>query len=505
MITLSDLPRPFVNYLVGLWQKRWIIVGLAWVFAVIGWGATSLLSDKYESRAQIYLNTDTFLRSFIDKNATTADFEKRVRIMQLQLLSRENMEALIVNTDLQSEVEGSAEAARLVQSLQEGIVVENDEGQYFVIRYSSYSPQLAQQVVAGVVDLFIEQDIGAGIMQSQEAVSKVEREIVKLEQVLTDKGAEIAAFRQEHARELAGSDRTIRELDLLEDNLTQLNSERYRALRNRDEIRMMMVSTPRGASGSEVSNLRVRLAELQSQFNDNYPDIVALKAKIAELEQGGDSLPVSPEYRKLEISLKSTEREISDLQERAKEVRQQINDLSILGALQPAVQAELDDLLRGYAQTEETYKNLLAQQSSLSITASLSEGGGTIEYNIFEAPIVALEPSFPPRGLLTLGIAVLGFGAAVGLVFLVVLFDKTYSQVSDLEEALELPVLGSISPVLTPDFRKKKMNERLYLAAAVGVYGLLTVGIYWYQVIRVPSISTETVPVSQVEQRGVHS
>ncbi len=491
MIALSDLPRSLTHYIIGLWRRRWLIVTFAWVFALAGWFALSFLPDRYSSTAQIYLNTDTFLRSFIDNNATTADFEKRVRIMRLQLLSRENMELLIQDTGMDAEISTDTEIARIVQSLQENIKVENDEGQYFVISYADKDPVAAQKIVARVVNLFIEQDIGAGIIQSQEAVVKVEREISKLEQQLSDKDIAIAAFRRKHAKELSGNERTVRELDLLDAELSRIEDARYRAIRSRDEFRLLLASTPATTSGTELDALKIQLAQLQSQFNENYPDIIALKAKIAELEAGGAGLLENPEFRRLEVSLRSVESEIADLRQRGVRVRSEIDDLALVSAQQPAIQAELQEMTRSYTQVEEAYKNLLGQQSSLAITASLSEGGGTIEYNIFEEPVVAAEPSYPNRGLLTVLVAFLALGGSAGLVFIVALLDRTYTQCADLEEALGLAVLGSVSPALTPAFRRKTFADRFCLVCTGIAFCLATVGLFWFAEIRVPEAADE--------------
>ncbi|MCI5046751.1 MAG: Wzz/FepE/Etk N-terminal domain-containing protein [Aquisalinus sp.] len=486
MISLSDLPEPLVRYVVGMWQRRWLIAALAWLVALAGWFFLLVAPDVYTSRAQVYLNTDTFLRSFIDKTATSADFEKRVRVMRLQLLSRENMEIVARTSGLAAEVTNETELSRVVQDLQDDISVVNEEGQYFYITYGNRDPVIAQRVVDQVVSLFIEQDIGAGIVQSRQAVGKVEQEIKNLEAQLAEKDEEISEFRRQHAAELAGDDRTLRQLDLLESELTRIDDARYRAIRNRDELRRLLASTPRTTSKGELDTLQIQLAQLESQYLDNHPDIIGLRAKIAELEAGDAGLPDNPEYLRLESTLRSVEGEVQELVQRKSRIEQDIERYTLLSGQVPAVQAQLQEMMRSYTQVENLYKELLGQQSSLAITANLSEGGGTIEYRIFEAPVVAAEPSSPPRGVLTFLILFAAAGVAGGIAFLITHFDTSYTMTSQMEEALGLPVLGAVSPVLTPRYRAVKLFERASLGLVCVALGALTIALFWYQIIYVP-------------------
>ncbi|WP_306253789.1 XrtA system polysaccharide chain length determinant [Parvularcula sp. IMCC14364] len=486
MISLSDLPEPLVRYIVGMWRQRWLIAALTWAVALLGWFFLLMAPDVYTSRAQVYLNTDTFLRSFIDKTATSADFEKRVRVMRLQLLSRENMEIVAKSSGLAAELTNETELSRVVQDLQNDISVVNEEGQYFYIDYGNHDAVIAQRVVDQVVNLFIEQDIGAGIVQSRQAVGKVEQEINNLEQQLAEKDEEISEFRRQHAAELAGDDRTLRQLDLLESELTRIDDARYRAIRNRDELRRLLAATPRTTSKGELDTLKIQLAQLESQYLDNHPDIIGLRAKIAELQAGGAGLPDNPEYLRLETTLRSVEGEVQELAQRKSRIEQDIERYTLLSGQVPAVQAELQEMMRSYTQVENLYKELLGQQSSLAITANLSEGGGTIEYKIFEAPVVAAEPSSPPRGILTFLILFAAAGLAGGIAFLITHFDTSYTMANQMQEALGLPVLGAVSPVLTPRYRTVKLFERVSLGMICAALGAATIALFWYQIIYVP-------------------
>ncbi|NHK26942.1 hypothetical protein FF098_003340 [Parvularcula flava] len=507
MLTLNDLPGPIVRYAVGLWTRRWLVLSVAWLLAAIGWLAIILMPDNYESRAQIYVDTDTALNETLEESARRADFEKRVRVMTLQLLSRENLEQVIAEVGIDQEIAtAAAERApgnaaeqerirnvllqRKIQSLGEGIKISSSEEQYYTISYMDKSPVMAQRIVAAVVDQFIEKDVGTAISQSETALSRLDREIQRYEALLSDKDQEIAAFRRENADELTGNENQTRRLDQKEGELSGIEFSIEQSTRRRQTLIGELATTPRNSSGTELDQLKLQLAQLQSQYRDNYPDIIALKARIAELENGGASLPNNPEYQRLEASIRVVEDELAVLRQRQADLRTEIEQLTLTASQVPAVQAELQEIMRNYEQIESSYKDLLSERERQSITASLSEGGGTVDYNLYEAPTIAAEPTWPPRGLMSLAVFVLALGAGVGVAFLLAQIDRTYTQASDLEKALGLPVLGAISPAQTPARRRENFFDQ---TAIVGVAGLLFVtacALFWLHEIHVDADDT---------------
>jgi len=502
VLNLSDLPKPVVRYAVGLWTRRWLVLSVAWFVAVIGWVAIMVMPDQYESRAQIYVDTDTALNETLEESARRADFEKRVRVMTLQLLSRENLEQVIAAVGIDQEI--AAEAAerapgnaaeqerirnvllqRKIKSLGESIRITSSEEQYYTISYMDKNPRTAQRIVAAVINLFIEKDVGTAISQSETALSRLDREIRRYEDLLSQKDQEVAAFRREHADELTGNETQRRRLDQKEGELSGIEFSIEQSTRRRQTLMGELATTPRNTSGTELDQLKLQLAQLQSQYRDNYPDIIALKARIAELENGGDSLPNNPEYQRLEASIRVVEDELAVLRQRQAALRSEIEQLTLTASQVPAVQAELQEIMRNYEQIEKSYEDLLSERERQAITASLSEGGGTVDYNLYEAPTIAAEPAWPPRGLMSLGVFVVAMGAGLGLALLLAQIDRTYTQTSDLEEALGLPVLGSISPALTPAHRRFSLMDRTALAGVAGLLFVTACALFWLHEIHV--------------------
>lgn len=477
---LTNLPRPFVHAAVGAWRYRWLAVGVAWVLAVVAWIAVALMPDLYESRAQVYINTSTALEDTINEVGVRPNLELGVRIIQRQLLSRDNMERLIYDTGLDAEIESPAELQRMADGLANSIKVEMAEQGYFTFRYAHPDPKMAQKVVASLLDLFIEQNLLNASGDVNRAIQNLDRELAVRRRELDDIDAEIADFRRVNADELAGSQRLSRRLDNNTVELGRLEDRIALAEARIQRLRASLAETPRYSSASNVDALKLELARLQAQYTDNHPDIQRLKAQIAELESNSSALPENPEYSEIERALVAAQDEKTALEAQRRRLIKEIDQLTLDAAETPEAEAKLEALMRERDRIEKTYNELAGERTEMDIYANLNRGGGAIDYTRFEAPQVPASPIWPPRGLFVLAAAVFAAGAGLALTIFIGLFDRTFTQSADLEASLGLPVLGALSPSPTEELRVWRMTERAGLGTAVvGLFAVAVVVSMW--------------------------
>ena len=84
----------------GAWRYRWPAVATAWVLALAGWAAVQLIPDKYESRTQVYVDTESLLKPLLTGLAVNRDVMSQVAMMQTVLLSRPNLAKVAEKNDL---------------------------------------------------------------------------------------------------------------------------------------------------------------------------------------------------------------------------------------------------------------------------------------------------------------------------------------------------------------------------------------------------------------------
>ncbi len=481
---VPKLPAPVTRVLIGFWLRRWLILGVAWLVAVAGWLATLAIPDVYESRAQVYINTQTALDTTISEVGTRTNLEKAVRIIRTQLFSRDNLEQLIYTAGLDAGIDNSIELEREIERLAGAIDITSREQGYYIVTYGDADPEKAQRVVSTLLDIFIEQNLSTATDDVGTALRSLDREISRRRVDLEEIDAEIAAFRRENAPELAGTDQLVRRLSAKEEELSRIRDQIAAVSLRRERLLLTLTETPRYASGADLDSLKVQLATLQSQFNENYPDIVRLKQQIEDLEKGGEALPENPEYRDLSRARRAAEDELASLNGRADRIQGEIDALILDMAETPDAESALVSLLRDREQIETIYNKLVSERAAMDVTANLKEGGGAIDYRRYEAPTVAAEPSWPPRGLMALALVALGLGSGAGLALLLGQLDRSFLLTQDLEKTLGLPVLGALSPSVTPAEARRSALDLAALSVGASLLLCAGAGLFWHHDIR---------------------
>ncbi|MCA8889797.1 MAG: hypothetical protein KDA46_13260 [Parvularculaceae bacterium] len=491
---LADLPRPVIRYGVGLWRRRWAAVAVMWAVALLGWFALWLVPDKYESTAQVFVQTETILDPVMNGMTARPNYERRVEVMRLQLLTRPNVEEVIVRSGLDKEIKvkdpraKTAAMERFIDWVGGQIVIDSPQEMYFVISYRHADPVIARNVVDAVLNLLIEQDLGASLSENEEARRRLNGEIEAFGERLTAKETEVARFRRVHADELALYDGNNRRRELLEENLSRVGDELSQAERRAATLRSMLATTRPTTSGTELDNLMVELAALRSQYEENYPDIQAVKARIAQLQASGrGELPTNPEFKRLDAELRAARDDAAGLADRQQRLRTELETLAFTLGQAPGVVADLQRIERDYEQTRKSYDELIQRRDRLALTENLGAGGQGVEYKIFERPRISLTPVGLPRLVLALGVLAMALGAGAGAAFFLTWLQKSFSQESDLAAAFGLPVLGALSEVKSDVVLAGRRADRRRLAAAfAGIAAIAAFYIYW-EVARLPA------------------
>jgi hypothetical protein len=115
---------------------------------------------------------------------------------------------------------------------------------------------------------------------------------------------------------------------------------------------------------------------------------------------------------------------------------------------------------------------LLARREQARLSEAADTTADKIQFRIIDPPQVPVIPAAPNQPLLLSGVLVGAIGVAVAVPFLLFQFDRSYTTLTALR-ALGVPVLGTVTYLISPDGRRR---ERIQLAAVcASVVGLLCV------------------------------
>ena len=133
-----------------------------------------------------------------------------------------------------------------------------------------------------------------------------------------------------------------------------------------------------------LSELRDKLVELESEFWDQYPEVIVTKEEIRQLEQklrrqyGPDSLkrdeqtidPYFQDLKKQQIEVKS---ELALLTQRQRMIRTEKKAYQDRAETAPAVEQELLTLMRDYENLKSSYQSLLDKRLHALVAENLEK------------------------------------------------------------------------------------------------------------------------------------
>jgi len=501
-------------------RRKWWILGplfFGWLLVFI---SAWVLPATYTSESVILVEEQKVPKTFVEPNVQV-DLSERVQSMTQQVLSRTRLLNLVQTLKLYPRYENSPDDQwRLMR---EDIKMElvqappsagKNQGELvaFKIDYDAPSPSIAQQVNAKLTSFFIDENVRASQEQSESTTLFLDSQARAAAQALADQEAKVRAFEAQHEGSLPQElQSNIQILNGLQAQLQSALNARERALQQQtylnsllNQYQNMGTDNLVGAPPSldqQLESERAALAGLRSKYTEDHPDIKRLKDEIARLEklkkdmgaeakENLDSNAATPAQvaamtplMQVQSELKSNKQEIQSTEQKIQHIQAEAQEYQKRLAATPAVEAQMEDMLRDYQSQKAGYAALLSKKQSSALATSLERQQQGAQFRIIDPPSLPDKPSFPDRFKFSLA------GLAVGLI-LAVLFgagmefvDDRIRSEQDLAEATSLPVLVEIPPLSTAaEIRRARWSPWIAAAAALLVAILIPTGIIyaWY-------------------------
>jgi polysaccharide chain length determinant protein (PEP-CTERM system associated) len=512
---MNDIILEIKNYIRSAWRFRWPAVALAWAVAVIGWAMVFKMPDEFQSEAKVYVDTESVLRPLLEGLAVQTDMNQRLHLMTRTLLSHENLQKLILQTDLDHLATNREEREQLIERLRNTIVIDVDRRRipgtretenFYTIRYVYDDRFMAQKVVQALLDIFVESALGDTRIESDTAQKFLQQQIQEYEARLIEAENKLTEFRRKNVDTLPSDGAGIfQRLEGARSGLQDLQLQLKEAQIRRDELKRQYNTTlaeeeQRRASLGVSANadsptaqrllaMQTRLDELLLRYTGEHPDVQELQQTIAELKQqvaASSSERVSTfsapatvstaleqlrlSYRQSEVELKTMRLRHDEFQTRVAELKKKLDTL-------PQVEAELTRLNRDYDINRENYQELLQRLESARMSEQADEAGDNLKFRIVEPPKIPIHPVGPKRLMLSAMILLVGLGIGGGIAFLLSMLKPVYFDMRTLRAELEFPVLGQVTRIMTDEVRKKRRLEISGFVSVVVLLFLLFVGI----------------------------
>ena len=220
-----------------------------------------------------------------------------------------------------------------------------------------------------------------------------------------------------------------------------------------------------------LNQLEIQRASATSQLGPNHPDVKALDKEITLLRNDIENLmtesvkvsiseekPDNPIYINLKAQIETIEMEINSLKEENERIKNEINTYQQRVEKAPAVEKELNALYRDYDNLKNKYAELSNTLMSAKVVQGMEGEQKGERFSITSPAYLPQKPSKPNRTAILLLSFLIAVGLSSGLVVAQESIDDSIKAASHLKELTAVPVLASVSYILTD---QEKRSSRL--------------------------------------------
>ena len=503
---MEELRQQIIGYLIAAWRKRWWGVLVAWVVCLSGWALVATMPDQYEAEAKVYVDTESMLGPLLRDLTVTPNVDQQIAVMLRTLVTRPVLERVARTTDLDLTITTERERDAVLNRLGQKIsVTSRGAKNLFGISYTDRDPDMAQRIVSALLAIFVESNVGTTRREQQTAQTLLDSLISAHEKRLQEAEQRLAAFKQENLDLLPQGGENFGTLrNQAQQQHQQLGRDLEAARIRRDNLRRQLASTsplievqsaPQVVIGSGgvtlPANLAALAARIQEQqkgldqlllrYTEQHPDVVATRRQLAMLQEqydkeakasakeGGNeagsgggprvnraTVP-NALYEQLRLKLVESESEVATLERRLEDATRELQRTNAMAQRAPLAEATLASLDRDYNIVKKNYESLLARRESARISQAADDKADRVQFRVIDPPRTPVTPVGPPRPLFMS--AVLAGGIGVGALFALLLsqLSGTFNSTRRLKQAFGLPVLGSISQLVTARDRRRQV------------------------------------------------
>jgi len=476
--TLPSQDSMLREYLRILIKRRWVVLASVVVIFGVVFIATMRATRIYEASGSIAINkSDPMMINFKDSPngpgdyIDTTDIETEIRILKSDLLALQVIKELGLDKraefgggpaatgDLQLTTDAlqpdSQHTTNLLNAFKGGLAVSSVTGTRIIdIHYRSADKNLAARVVNSLMTTYVEQNFKTRFESTMQASDWLSKQLVDLQMKVQTSQEKLVQYQKEH--EILGADEKqniiTSKLDELNRELTAAESDRmekesvYHLVQNQDPDTVAAAATAidGGKGGAAVSSvllerlrgqevdLRIQIAQLNTQFGPSYPKVAQLNSQLKEVDaQIQVELKKALDHVRGEY-MQALQREtlLREAMDRQKQEANKLNESAI----------EYSLLKRDVETNRTLYEGLLEKLKEAGVTAGLrSNNFRTVD--VARVPTTPSEPNVPRNLAFALA---LGLTTGVGLAFLLEGIDNTVRTPEQAQMISSLPSLGMI-------------------------------------------------------------
>lgn len=458
-------------------RRRWFIIIPFCLIMIVGIYLVLTLPRIYQASTLILVEPQRVPTNFV-QSVVSDDIEARISTISQQILSRTSLEKIINDFNLFSGPEFEKMYPEdKITSLKGRISVDVSRGrgrrgrvgfQTFSVSYKGKDPSKVWLIANALAAYFIDENLRIREARGVGTSEFLDSELNSMRERLVDVEQKLKDYRERNMGGLPEQlDSNLRMLDRLQEQLGFKREElldaknRLVAIENLITQGSSYQATP-GADETRpeytlnLDQLKNRLQELKTRYSNQHPDVIRIRSKIAQLESGKTSVPITAEMRQrtdIKSEIKILEIEIADTTDQINSYQKRVEDT-------PKREQELLSLRRDYDNISETYNSLLSRKLEADLAVNMEKKQKGEQFRMLDPAKRPQKPSEPDMKKLFLMILTAGLGIGCGLVFLLEYFDESFRIPEEIESMFGISVLTVVPALETPkSIKLKRLNQ----------------------------------------------
>jgi polysaccharide chain length determinant protein (PEP-CTERM system associated) len=467
------------DYLTILKRRWWIIAIPAIVFPVVGFAITFLVQPEYISQTLVLVEQQKVPESYV-RPVVTEDLSGRLASMREQILSRSRLQPIIERFNLFANSKLSMDDRIDLTRKNIGITPIQSEISRtnglpgFFISFKANDPRTAQLVCGEIQSLFVSENLSDRTASAVGTTEFLKGQLADAKAKLDEQDEKLAKFQQQYVGKLPGAESSNinmlttlnTQLDAATQALARMEQDKSYAesiLAMQQQNQTTLSPEHGGLAPQEeqvqLQQLLAQEADLTARYTDDYPDVVSVRRKIAELRQKlahpaapvvAAPSPATPKptdslgVQQLRAQIRSMDQGIAQKKRDQAEIQGQLHLYQERVAASPAVEEEYKAITRDNQTAQAFYDSLLAKMNDSKMATDLERRQQGEQFRVMDEPNLPESPSSPKRTVYVGGGLASGIALGLLIVGLLEYLDTAVRSERDIWAFTKLPTLGVI-------------------------------------------------------------
>ena len=475
----------------GILRRRFGLIVISSIALLIaGDGISYVLPPQYMSQTLILIEQQTVPADYV-KPVVEEDLGSRLASMKEQILSRSRIQPIIERFNLYSGTKTTMDD-RIAMTQKSIGIKPIQSNQYhnmpgFFISFKAQDARTAQQVCGEITSLFTSENLSERQQSAEGTTDFLKQQLADAKRSLDDQDAKLAAFEQKNIGKLPGqsislggssivmgspTESTLQALTTQLDAVTQQLGRSQQdvtflqALLTQQTHELQRITDP-GAGVSvderraELKRLMAQKQELDATYQPDYPDVIAINRKIADLQgeithtptEAAPKAPAAthvddtPQMLALKAQLHSAQLAMENGKAEQARLQADVRVYQERIEASPLVEEEYKQITRDHETALQFYNTLLTKMNESSMATALEQRNQGEQFRVMDAPNLPDSPSFPNRMVFAGGGLAAGFVLGLLISALLEYRDTSVRNERDIWAFTKLPTLAIISHI----------------------------------------------------------